>query len=209
MIRIRENNKCSAGYSAALSFQIGLHKKDLSILKDIKSTLKVGVISNDTTNSVSFKVTSLKDLEVIINHFDNYPLITQKLGDYILFKQAFDLMNNKEHLTIEGISKLVGIKAKLNLGITEELSNAFPNIALSDRPLVINQQIPDSNWLSGFTSGEGCFFINIIKSKSKLGVQVQLVFSIAQHIRDRDLMHSLISFFDCGYIKEKSRSEFK
>lgn len=136
-------------------FQICLHKKDISILKDIKSTLKVGGISDNTTNSVSFRVTSFKDLEVIINHFDNYlrkRLITQKLGDYILFKQAFNIMNNKEHLTIEGISKLVGIKAKLNLGITEELSKAFPNIALVDRPLVINQQVPDSNWLSGFTT---------------------------------------------------------
>ena len=209
IMRIRNNNKCSAGYSAGLVFQIGLHKKDLSILENIKSTLKVGVINDNYNNSVSFKVTSFKDLKVIINHFDNYPLITQKLGDFILFKQAFNIMNNKEHLTIEGIRKLVGIKAKLNLGLTEELSIAFPNITSVDRSFIINQKVPDSNWLTGFTSGEGCFFINIIKSKSKLGVQVQLVFTITQHDRDRALMNSLISFFDCGYIKEKSKSKFK
>jgi hypothetical protein len=67
--------------------------------------------------------------------------------------------------------------------------------------LIVNKKVPDSNWLAGFTSGEGCFFINIIKSKSKLGAQVQLVFTITQHDRDRALMNSLISFFDCGYIK--------
>lgn len=106
---------------------------------------------------MSLKVTRFEDLKVIINHFDKYPLITQKLGDYILFKQAFNIMANKEHLTIEGIRKLVGIKAKLNLGLKEELVEAFPNIASVDRPLIINQEIPDPNWISGFTSGEGSF----------------------------------------------------
>jgi hypothetical protein len=126
-------------------FQIGLHKKDLSILQDIKSTLKVGVIKDNYNNSVNYTVTSFEDLKVIINLFDNYPLITQKLGDYILFKQAFNIMDNKEHLTIEGIRKLVGIKAKLNLGLTEELSKAFPNIVTVDRPLIVNKKVPDSN----------------------------------------------------------------
>jgi len=38
-------------------------------------------------------VNSLKDLiEVIIPFFDKYPLITQKQGDYILFKQAIELI---------------------------------------------------------------------------------------------------------------------
>jgi len=79
-----------------------------------------------------------------------------------------------------------------------------------DRPLIVNQVIPDSKWLAGFTTGEGCFFfVNIIKSKSKLGWQVQLVFTITQHDRDRALMNSLISFFDCGYIKEKRTSKFQ
>lgn len=118
-------------------------------------------------------------------------------------------MDNKEHLTEEGIRKLVGIKAKLNLGLTEELGEAFPDITSVDRPLIINQVIQDSRWLAGFTSGEGCFFVNIIKSKSKLGWQVQLVFTITQHDRDRALMNSLISFFDCGYIKEKRTSKFQ
>ena len=118
-------------------------------------------------------------------------------------------MDNKEHLTKEGIRKLVGIKAKLNLGLTEELNKAFPDIVSVDRPLIVNQVVPDSKWLAGFTTGEGCFFVNIIKSKSKLGWQVQLVFTITQHDRDRALMNSLRSFFDCGYIKEKRTSKFQ
>ena len=40
--------------------------------------------------------------EVIIPHFDKYPLVTQKLADYILFKEIVSLMKNKEHLTLDG-----------------------------------------------------------------------------------------------------------
>jgi hypothetical protein len=62
-----------------------------------------------------YNVTSLQDLtNVIIPHFDKYPLITQKLADFILFKKVIDLMNRKEHLTLEGIEKILAIKASIN-----------------------------------------------------------------------------------------------
>nr|3QQY_A Chain A, Ribosomal protein 3/homing endonuclease-like protein fusion [Ophiostoma novo-ulmi subsp. americana] len=207
LLRIRNNNKSSVGYSTELGFQITLHNKDKSILENIQSTWKVGVIANSGDNAVSLKVTRFEDLKVIIDHFEKYPLITQKLGDYMLFKQAFCVMENKEHLKINGIKELVRIKAKLNWGLTDELKKAFPEIISKERSL-INKNIPNFKWLAGFTSGEGCFFVNLIKSKSKLGVQVQLVFSITQHIKDKNLMNSLITYLGCGYIKEKNKSEF-
>ena len=60
---------------------------------------------------------------------------------------------------------------------------------------MINWDRVEPYWLVGFTSGEGCFFINMIKSKSKLNEQVQLVFQITQHTRDEILMKNLISYF--------------
>jgi len=63
---------------------------------------------------MQYRVSSLKNLNIIINHFDNYPLITQKKADYLLFKQAIDIIKNKEHLSLEGLLKIVEIKASLN-----------------------------------------------------------------------------------------------
>ena len=54
-----------------------------------------------------YRVSSINDLKVILNHFDKYLLITQKLADYELFKQAILLIQNKEHLTDEGLRKIV------------------------------------------------------------------------------------------------------
>ena len=77
---------------------------------------------------------------MIIDHFDNFPLLTQKLADYKLFKQAYNLMLNKKHLTEEGLEKFVAIKASMNLGLSDQLKIAFPNISYIDRPLVQNKK---------------------------------------------------------------------
>jgi hypothetical protein len=43
-------------------------------------------------------------------------LITKKRADYLLFKQVLELIKTKEHLTQEGLEKLVAIKASINIG---------------------------------------------------------------------------------------------
>lgn len=62
---------------------------------------------------------------VIIKHFNDYPLITQKFGNYILWKQAILLRINKEHLTKEGFQKILNLKASINLGLNPRLKKVF------------------------------------------------------------------------------------
>jgi hypothetical protein len=59
-------------------------------------------------------VQAIKDLDVILNHFDRYPLVTKKHADYLLFKLAISLIKEKAHLNSEGLRKLVAIRASLN-----------------------------------------------------------------------------------------------
>lgn len=100
--------KNNSGYRVKLSFQIGLHKKDLALLKLINSNFGVGKISKLASNSVLFRVSSIDDLKIIIDHFDRYPLISYKYKDYLLFKQAFELVLKKEHFSVEGLKKNCG-----------------------------------------------------------------------------------------------------
>ena len=95
-------------------FIIKLHIKDIAILEEIKYTLGVGKIRKYGTNSVQFVVESIKDLQIIVDHFDKYQLITAKVSDYLLFKQCFEIIKQGGHLTEEGILQLVGIKSSLN-----------------------------------------------------------------------------------------------
>lgn len=139
------------GWSVYLQFGIVLHKKDRLLLESIKTFF--GNVGNITEGNqkVQYRVSSIKDLEVIIEHFDNFPLITQKWSDYQLFKSAFELVKCKNHLTQEGLEKIVSIKASFNWGLSDDLKLAFwPHVTHEARPLIQNQEIKDPNWLAGF-----------------------------------------------------------
>ena len=45
-------------------------------------------------------------------------------------------MSNKQHLTMEGLHKIVSLKKSLNLGLSDELNTAFSNIVVINRPLI-------------------------------------------------------------------------
>lgn len=51
-------------------------------------------------------------------------------------------------------------------------------------------------WVLGFIDAEGCFHVAIQNNRTlRMGVQVQLQFSVSQHTRDRALMEQFIPFF--------------
>lgn len=121
-----------------------MHIVDLDLILKLKNFwgVNVGKIVN-FKDTCTYRVDKLTEIyEIIIPHFDKYPLVTQKLADYILFKEIVSLMINKEHLTLDGLNKIVSYKASLNLGLSEELKLNFSNIDAVKRPLIINKNIP-------------------------------------------------------------------
>nr|YP_009262041.1 LAGLIDADG endonuclease [Chrysoporthe austroafricana]AMX22116.1 LAGLIDADG endonuclease [Chrysoporthe austroafricana] len=198
-ILIQANSKYSTGWRIKPVFAIGLHKKDLELLKGIQSYLGVGKIHIHGKDSIQFRVDSPKELEVIINHFENYPLVTAKWADYTLFKKALDIILLKEHLSQKGLLKLVGIKASLNLGLNGSLKEAFPNWEelQIDRPSYVFKGILDPNWIAGFASGDSSFNVKISNSPtSLLDKRVQLRFGIGLNIREKALIQYLVAYFD-------------
>ena len=122
------------GYQVQLIFKITLHNKDLDLLNQLQDYFGVGIITKHGETTLQYCVRSSKDLKVIFVHFDKYPLITQKQADYLLFKQAWNILSAKEHLTAEGLRKIVGIRAYMNLGLPEELKTTFPDAISILRP---------------------------------------------------------------------------
>lgn len=182
-------------YLISLTFKIKLHTKDRVLLENIRNYFdKKGKIYIRKDGYIDYIVSSIKDLEVIINHFEKYPLITHKFSDYALFKKVFFLIKSKKHLTMEGLKKTLCIKAVLNNGLSDLLKLAFPDIIANLRPRIINQKIPDSHWISGFVDAEGCFFVTLINNSKGAG----LIFKVTQHKRDADLLKSLVDYFKCG-----------
>ncbi len=110
-----------------VAFQISLHVKDKEILKEIESFFdEAGIGSNKVgINKWTFVVASLKDLMRIVEHFDNYPLLTQKYGDYLLFREVIMLMQGKEHLTREGLGKNCSNKSVYEFRFIQKIASCI------------------------------------------------------------------------------------
>ncbi len=202
-IVIDKNKVRNLGWRAQLKFQIGLHTKDLNLLYLLQQYLGgIGSIHlHRDRDTVNYSIDSIEDLNKLILHLEKYPLLTQKAADFVLFRQAVKLVNNKSHLTVEGLNELINIKASMNLGLSDMLKSEFAGYTPVERPVInYDNVILDPHWISGFISAEGNFDVRIPSTNSKLGYRVQLRFRISQHSRDIRLMEKIVEYFGSGKI---------
>lgn len=125
-------------------YQIVLHIKDVDILYRIQEYFEgVGSVTISKNRAI-YMVNGHSDLiNVILPHFDAFPLITKKQADYILFRKALlDFIQDKKHLTLKGVEGLVAIRASMNLGLKENLKKAFSSVVPLARPRIISGSVP-------------------------------------------------------------------
>lgn len=155
-----------------------------------------------------YRVTKIEDLiNVIIPHFEAYPLLTKKKGDFLLWYKVVQLMSKKQHLTPSGFSKILSYYASINKGASLIISKAFPCIIGAERPIIDIPETLNPDWVSGFIAGDGGFFIGIRPETN----QIYFRFHITQHSRDSELMNLFVTFFGCGKINlrtNKDRCDF-
>lgn len=204
----KDSNK--TGYGVLVYFEIALNKKDKNLLEIIMEVLglKSNLYYNQSDETYKLKVSSIYELtSIIIPHFNKFPLYTQKRVDFLLMCQVIKLIEEKRHITIEGLKEIIQIKTSLNLGISDGLKRAFPDIEPLTRE-IISTGIPNLDWLGGFIEGEGCFFVSVYNSpRSKLKLAVQLVFKITQHIRDIELLLNITKLLGCGRVETRKSGD--
>ena len=209
-ISIIKDTRTKTGWQVFCNFQIDLHIRDLTLLQQIQTYFGGygGIYTKTGGVGYIYKISSLSHItEVIIPHFDLFPLKSDKLADFMLFKLIIAKIQLKEHLTLEGVKDIVAIRASLNKGLSDELKASFPNVTPYPRFVRTSYHlIPNPYWMAGFVSGEGCFYVGVKKSPNyKTGYQVVLEFSVSQHSRDEQLLIGFISFFGCGKFNSNNR----
>jgi len=203
MIIARKKPRTERGWKIEANFSINLHKRDVKLLNHIKDFFcGIGQVSKERNNCCDYTVRSLDQIiNVILPHFDKYPLITQKLADYFLFKEVVLMMKRGEHLTSSGLKNIINIRASMKRGITPALKEAFPDYVPVDRPLIDVTKLLsiDPFWMAGFASGDGSFMIILRTDDAYLaGGRIEVAFSLTQHDRDINLMEYFVSYFECG-----------
>lgn len=90
-------------------FLVKLHLKDINVLEFICSTLGLGSIYKNSGKYPSLTRNNIKNMAIIIEFFDKYPLISQKLGE-----EVYGLILNKQHLTLKGGKSVVATRGSTN-----------------------------------------------------------------------------------------------
>jgi len=198
-IGISKRHNLKTGWFISPIFSIELHNKDIIVLEKIKLFFNCGRHSNNK-NWTKFIVTDLKSINnIIIPHFEKYPLITQKQGDFLLWKSIIELMGKKEHLNIESLMEIIKIRASLNWGLSDKLKFHFPNIIKVEKPKINLPKFINPYWFAGFFSGDGCFQIKIQENTIYKGnYHVSLTLTLGQHLKDELLIKYLVNYFNCG-----------
>ena len=88
-IKVVKSSTIRTGYSVQLAFGLILHDRELFLLKLIQAELSgVGYIAEGVSGRVHYQISNIKDLEVLFALLDEFPLLTRKMKNYRLFKEA-------------------------------------------------------------------------------------------------------------------------
>jgi hypothetical protein len=128
---------------------------------------------------------SLKN--ILIPHFLKYPLRGTKHLDFISFKQAFHIIENKEHLTEKGLNKLYLLKMGMNSHREfSQLNYYAPN---HTKESSIDYIPIDGHYINGFIAEDGCLALHTGKHFGTMYL------FISQHINNKLLLTSIANYF--------------
>jgi hypothetical protein len=185
---VRKINKVKFKNNVGLRFQIQMLENETELLNMVKLFFGCGVLYYGKNGAVSFTVQdfySIKDK--IIPHFLKYPLRGTKYLDFISFKEAFHIIESKEHLTEEGLNKVYTLSKGMNTGrIFSENIYYSPNHTKENN---IDYIPIDAHYINGFITGDGCLVLHMGKNFGSMYL------SISQHKNNRLLMESIAKYF--------------
>lgn len=105
--------------------QITQHLNSLVVLEEIKKYLGLGSVKIRNTNAAAdFLIRNIKEANQFIEKFETAELLGAKALDYFVFCESIDLINNKKHLTEEGLAlikqKNSNVNSKRTIFTTED-----------------------------------------------------------------------------------------
>jgi len=94
-------------------FSLILKKEDRKILETLRNEINVGEIR--IGKNAVFVVRGLKKIEKFLEKVDEKNFLTSKKEDFLLWKEAIQLIKDFKHLTKDGFLRICEIRDKMNL----------------------------------------------------------------------------------------------
>lgn len=102
-----------------LNFQIDQKKEDLLIL--IKDFLGGNIGYRKSTDTYYYGSTSFGSAKNVINYFDHFQLLSSKHINYLKWRKAYIIIQNKDHLNESGLDKIIKLKKTMNRNNSDKI----------------------------------------------------------------------------------------
>jgi len=192
---ITRHPEMTCGYNVQLKIHITQSTHSVNVLHEIKNFFKCGTVlpHNRTGDRIRYQITSIVDIvNILIPFLELHPLLTSKFLNYQDFKKAVELIMKKEHLTLDGIYKLIEIKKNINKGRSFQDKWLFCSTHC-------NIKIITPEWIQGFCDGESCFGFYLKEDKK----YPKYLFDVSQNTHDVAIFEQMQKYFNCGKISPK------
>ena len=151
-IQFVENQKYKQGVEVRVSFSIGQSHTSKDMMKRIAFFFcQTSKNIRSDKSLLKYETRSLPHiLTTIIPHFQKYPLQSNKKNDFLAFSKVCVLIQQKKHLTREGLKKILDISYHMNLNLKKETRRKKGQLFYLE---ILNKKGQD-------------FYLDVLKSKS-------------------------------------------
>jgi len=111
-IKIINRKVASVEAEVRLNFQIDQKKDNLLLL--IKEFLGGNIGYRKSQDTYYYGSTSFGSAKNVINYFDNFHLLSSKHINYLKWRKAYIIIQNKDHLNKNGLEKIIKLKNTMN-----------------------------------------------------------------------------------------------
>ncbi len=115
-VSFNKRRKLTVGVETRPSFSVTLHKRDLPLLKALRTFFGCGAIRYSRSDGTyKYEVRSVSDLaKKILPHFEKYPLVGAKGEDFRKFAEIVRLVHAKHHLNRQYLRQIIELAYSMN-----------------------------------------------------------------------------------------------
>ena len=118
---VQRNRRMSRGWQVQPRFAVVQGQRSLNALEILQRFFGCGSIyrnkrfDNHKEDLLVYNVFRWDDLrERIVPFFEAYPLVTAKRKDFLIFKEVLQMMDRRQHLSIDGLREIARLTEKMN-----------------------------------------------------------------------------------------------
>lgn len=114
-IGITKNSEMRCGYQVLPEFTVTQHKRDIKVLYALKDHFGCGVVRVNHDDRYCYRVRQFAHLrDIIVPFFEKHKLVTLKRVEFEKFRRVLLMMEQKQHLTVDGFQKIQEIQQSMN-----------------------------------------------------------------------------------------------